>query len=432
MHPFPPNLLIHLGRRMNEVRQVLGLPPLPQDGDVRFADALDSMGLVEFVALLADDCGVPSDVIEEVVGRRFTTLADLALAMHNASLSPTGTPAAGTSAEVVVSRPQQPIRFWLTGISCYLPERVQLAAELDALLGRPSGWLEAHAGIRQRHLWASEDVVEAAGRIAAQSLDRAGLRPGQVGALLITSEAPPLLTGLAAALHHRLGLGQDTPALEIGGACTGFLAALWTAQRLIASEEIVLVLAVEAPSRWLTVRPGEAGEAAALFGDGVAACVVCAKPTGAEAVPFRDVRVGADGSGSQLLQARWAANAGIEIAMDGPALATRAVRTMAGAVETLARQQGLEPSQLEAIVAHGGNGRLPGLLARQLGLDEARIWSEVAHTGNLGSVSLPAAWTAHGPARGTTVWVAVGAGLVWAAALSGLGLGPIAERLVSG
>ena len=34
------------------------------------------------------------------------------------------------------------------------------------------------------------------------------------GALLVTAEAPPLLVGLAAALHHRLDLRPDTVALE--------------------------------------------------------------------------------------------------------------------------------------------------------------------------------------------------------------------------
>jgi 3-oxoacyl-[acyl-carrier-protein] synthase III len=57
-------------------------------------------------------------------------------------------------------------------------------------------------------------------------LQEARLLEEEVGALLVTSEAPPLLSGLAAAVHHRLGLRPQTPALEVGGACTGFLAAL--------------------------------------------------------------------------------------------------------------------------------------------------------------------------------------------------------------
>ena len=89
-----------------------------------------------------------------------------------------------------------------------------------------------------------------------------------VEALLVTSEAPPLLVGLAAAVHYRLALPSATLALEVGGACTGFLSALSVAQALLTRHSLVLVIAVEAPSWFLEVQPGSAGETAALFGDG--------------------------------------------------------------------------------------------------------------------------------------------------------------------
>jgi 3-oxoacyl-[acyl-carrier-protein] synthase III len=76
---------------------------------------------------------------------------------------------------------------------------------------------------------------------------------------------------------------------------------------------------------------------------------------------------------------------------------------------------------LEAVVCHGGNGRLPELLARQLGLPPERVWSETPRTGNLGSASLPTAWAAHRPVpQGPVAWAAVGAGLTWGAAITGL------------
>ena len=62
---------------------------------------------------------------------------------------------------------------------------------------------------------------------AQDCLAHAGLEVEEVGTVLVTSEAPPLLAGLAAAVHHRLDLPPRAVALEVGGACTGFLAALW-------------------------------------------------------------------------------------------------------------------------------------------------------------------------------------------------------------
>ena len=84
-------------------------------------------------------------------------------------------------------------------------------------------------------------------------------------------------------------------------------------------------------------------------------------------------------------------------------------------------RHGLAISQLEGIVAHGGNGRLPALLARQLGLPPERVWSETSSTGNLGAASLLTAWALRRPTpMGPVAWVAVGARLTWAAGLTGL------------
>jgi 3-oxoacyl-[acyl-carrier-protein] synthase III len=240
--------------------------------------------------------------------------------------------------------------------------------------------------------------------------------------LLVTAEAPPLLAGLAAVVHHGLGLRPQTAALEVGGACTGFLSALWLARRLVAEAGSVLIVSVEAPSRFLKVEPGAAGEAAALFGDAAAACLVCAEPPGPDAVPVGEVLLGCDGAGVGLLRVVPSAGGLCEVQMDGSALASRAVCAMAEAVTTLTKRYGLSPSDLGGVVAHGGNGRLPGLLARQLGLAPERVWSETPRTGNLGSASLPVAWAARqGASAGIMGWTAVGAGLTWGAALIGPG-----------
>jgi 3-oxoacyl-[acyl-carrier-protein] synthase-3 len=413
----PADLIAHLLRRLREVQERLGQEARADGPDAHFAEAVDSMGLIEFVGVVADDCGVTPEVVERAAGRRFGTVEELAAALSAAGLTPRTPAAEAAPAErpAPVSEPA----MWLLGSAAGLPAARQQASELDALLGKPSGWLEKHAGICRRAVWAGEDALEVAARTGRDCLERAGLSPSSVGALLVTSEAPPVLTGLAAALHHRLGLAASVAALEVGGACTGFLAALWLARRLLPATGAVLVLAVEAHSQWLTIRPGPGGEAAALFGDGAAACMLGGTALGPSPVPVRDLLLGTDGGLGRLLGVRRDSAGGVEICMDGLALAERAVRAMAGGVAEMCGRHGLQPAELAAVVAHGGNGRMPGLLARQLGVAPERVWSETAETGNLGSASLPVAWTARGPVPGPVVWTAVGAGVQWGAAWLG-------------
>ncbi len=407
------DLLAHLWQRLHEVRATLGLPALREAPDRTFADALDSMGLVEYVGLLGDDLGVAPESIEGAVGRRFTTVAALAAALESAGLRP-----APAARPVPPPAPIPPTSAWLAATAVVLPARRQPTSELDVQLGRPAGWLEQHAGIRSRYVWEDEAVCAGAATAARACLAEARVPPSDVGALLVTSGAPPLLVGLGADLHARLGLPAHAVPLEIGGACTGFLAALWTARSLLPSVGAVLLVAVEAPTRWLAVRPGPESETAALFGDAAAACLLRASPTRGS-FPLLDVVLTADGHAGHLLRAHLAATRGVELEMDGPALATRAVSALAGTVEGVSRRHGLVPTQLDAIVVHGGNGRLPALVARQLGVPGERVWSETANTGNLGSASLPVAWAAHPTPSGPFAWSAVGAGLLWGAALFG-------------
>jgi 3-oxoacyl-[acyl-carrier-protein] synthase-3 len=412
-------LIVHLLSRIADVQRILGTgasrPVHPTD---RFADLLDSMGMVEFLALVADDCRVTPEAIEQSVGMEFGTVAGLAAALYAAGIGLRSQPA-----EAPLAAGQQrssSALAWLAGTAVRLPRTVQPAAEINAILHRPPGWLEGHAGILQRRAWAGEDPLTAAAEAGRDCINGVGLTTAEVGALLVTSEAPPLLAGLAAALHHRLGLRPAAPALEVGGACTGFLAALWLARHILPQAGTVLVIAVEAPTHYLMLQPGPAGEAAALFGDGAAACLLCDRPTTACAVRLIEVALGSDGGQGHLIQVDRTAAGSIELRLDGGPLAGRAVRVMAQAVQQLAQAHGLMVDDLQAVVAHGGNGRMPALLARRLGLAPERVWSETAQTGNLGAASLPVAWAARADRpSGPVLWTSVGAGLTWAAALTG-------------
>jgi len=414
------DLSAHLIARLHAVQRNLGFEPAAAArSEDRFSDALDSMGMVEFLALVAEDCGVKPDVIESAVGHQFGTVAELAAAMSREAILPRGHSGPVSSPAGSANSQGGTVWSWLAATAVRLGDTAEPASAIDRALHRPEGWFESHAGIQQRRVWKEQDPLAAATAAGREALECAGVNPSQVASLLVASEAPPLLLGLAAALHHRLELPPRAVAVEVGGACTGFLAALWTAQGLLTRHEIILVLSVEAATRFLRVEPGAAGEAAALFGDAAAATVLCGSPLGANAVPLAEIVLASDGSLASILQIEQSRSSGIEIRMRGTELAGRAIHVMAESVGELASRHGLDVRDLAGVVAHGGNGRMPALLALKLGLPAERVWSETSVTGNLGSASLPVAWAAHkAPPQGAVIWTAVGAGLTWGAALS--------------
>src|SRR5207245_2581425 len=230
------------------------------------------------------------------VGHQFGTVAELAAAMSREAILPRGHSGPVSSPAGSAKSQRGAVWGWLAATAVRLGDTAEPASAIDSALRRPEGWFESHAGIQQRRVWKEQDPLAAATAAGREALECAGVNPSQVAALLVASEAPPLLLGLAAALHHRLELPPRAVAVEVGGACTGFLAALWTAQGLLTRHEIILVLSVEAATRFLRVEPGAAGEAAALFGDAAAATVLCGSPLGANAVPLAEIVLASDGS----------------------------------------------------------------------------------------------------------------------------------------
>jgi len=424
----PNDLIEHLLTRLREVQRNFRFEETG-DPNVPLSEVLDSMGLVELVAILAEDFGVTPDAIDQAVGRKYGAIAEVAHRLRAAGLSQNVQNRSEKIAdrggvkpaqEGTVTGPNKETLGWLVSTAVRLPHKIQPASEINEILHRPPGWLESHAGILQRRVWADQDPLLAAFEAAEECLSRAGLSAAEVGALLVTSEAPPLPVGLAAALHHRIQLGSKTSALEIGGACTGFLAAWWTATKILPSCSNVLVVSSESHSRHLPLGPGREGEAAALFGDAAAACLISTRPMGSASRPIQAIMHQTDGSGAGLLVVEHGKTGSYELRMQGVALAGRAVRAMAQSVRELVERHGFKVADLDAVVVHGGNGRLPGLVALQLDIPTERVWSQTSLTGNVGSASLPVAWAAPpNLPRGLVAWTAVGAGLTWSAALTG-------------
>jgi hypothetical protein len=127
----------YLVQRLHEVQERLGLPPAG-NGSARFADVIDSMGFVEFIGQVADDCGVEPENIERAAGRRFSTVTALAEALHSAGLSPRAaaaeSQAIATQKVDVPGSPGTATTAFLASVAVRLPVVRQSAEQIDVLL----------------------------------------------------------------------------------------------------------------------------------------------------------------------------------------------------------------------------------------------------------------------------------------------------------
>ena len=318
----------------------------------------------------------------------------------------------------------------MVGFGHYLPPRRVENAEIEADMGLAPGWIAQRTGIRARHYAAADQAVSDLAIPAGQmALQQAGLAADHIGLLLLATSTPDhLLPPTAPLVAHRLGLSCG--AMDLAGACAGFLQALvLAAGHVRLSGQAVLVIAANILSRRIA-----AGDIAtrALFADAAGAVLLapCADRTrGLQASVLRS-----DGAGHAMIQiprggtrqpydaAQPSAGAGLAMQMrDGRAVFAQAVEGMTSASQQVLQQAGLSASDIASWLPHQANSRIIAQVGTRLRLDRAEVMGTLAEHGNSSAATMPLALScraAQGPLpNGPMLLSAFGAGTLWGAAV---------------
>ena len=312
------------------------------------------------------------------------------------------------------------------GFGHHLPERVVTNAEIEFDLGLAPGWILARTGISARHYaspgQALSDLAVPAG---AMALENAGLAGREIGLLLLATSTPDhLLPPTAPLVAHRLGLSCG--AVDIAGACSGFLHALaLAAGHVRLTGQAVLVIAGNILSR--RIDPKDASTRA-LFADAAGAVVVapCADPgrgplsvvLGSDGGQYGEILIERGGSRSPHVP-----GAPIEARMqmrDGRAVFAQAVECMATSSVEALRHAGLHPRDLGFWLPHQANGRILDQVAGRLGLGNTPRLGTLALHGNSSAATMPLALSWHHAEgglldSGPVLLSAFGAGTIWGA-----------------
>lgn len=165
----------------------------------------------------------------------------------------------------------------ITGTGSHVPERVVTNAELSAQLGEDIGpFVSGMLGIHERRYCApDESSVDLAEQAALRALGNADLSPGDIDLLIVATDTPEYISpATASVLHGRLRLPGRVGAFDLNAGCAGFVTALDTAWKYIASDgryNRVLVVAVYAMSKYLDFSDKKTST---IFADGAGAVVV--------------------------------------------------------------------------------------------------------------------------------------------------------------
>jgi len=320
----------------------------------------------------------------------------------------------------------------LLGLGHAAPDRRVTNAELETELGLEPGWIEGRTGIKQRR-WATKDeaVSDIAIHAGRMALENSALKRETIGLTILATSTPDhLLPPTAPLLAHRLGLA-NSGAIDMAGACAGFLYALVFADSFARIHEAnVLVVAANILSR--RINPTER-VSAVLFSDAAGAVLI--GPSEQHGTGILGVDLASDGGGYELIripaggsrQPYDASLAAEDLQMtiaDGRAVFTKAVNMMAASARTALAQAECNIDGINAWIPHQANARIIDATGTKLGIAPDRILKTYPEYANSSAASIPFTWSfahaANEKQRGQKILLtAAGAGLTGGAIVYG-------------
>jgi 3-oxoacyl-[acyl-carrier-protein] synthase-3 len=303
----------------------------------------------------------------------------------------------------------------ILGIGVAVPDTVVGNAPIAARLGVDERWIVARTGVRERRVVSEgESVADLAAAAGARALDAAGTEASEVDLVLVATMSYERLSPNAAApVAARIGATR-AGALDLNGACSGFVAGLALAAGQIESGRASSVLVIGADALTRLVDPDDR-KTAALFGDGAGAALIGASADGVSRIG--PAVLGADGGRSELITAE---REEAVIRMNGHDTFRYAVDRLCEATLAALERGGLDPGDVDAFVYHQANGRILAAVGERLGLEPHRVVDCIDRYGNTSAATVPMA-LAEAEASGLLVpgaralLAAFGGGLTWAA-----------------
>ncbi|ARP67164.1 MULTISPECIES: beta-ketoacyl-ACP synthase III [Mesorhizobium] len=285
----------------------------------------------------------------------------------------------------------------IVGFGHHAPARKVNNAEIEGRLGLEPGWIERRTGIRSRFWATGEDTLSGlATRAGDMALANAGVDRDDIGLLLLATSTPDhLLPPSAPLVAHRLGLDR-AGAIDLTGACAGFIYALMLADGFTRLHgKASLVIAANILSR--RINPAERASAV-LFADAAGAVVVapCKEPDGgilgaamaSDGSRYGLIQIPAGGSNTpfhgelDLEQTRMTIS-------DGREVFARAVEMMTDCSRGALTAARMPPQHIDRFVPHQANARIFDAVGRNLGIADEAIVKTIADYGNSSAATIP-------------------------------------------
>lgn len=285
-------------------------------------------------------------------------------------------------------------------------------------------WIRQRTGIvTRKRADAEQSLIDMAVEASNEAIQKSGIEPSEIGAVILATITFPYQTPSAASLLAELVGAHGAAAYDISAACAGYCYGIAQADALVRAGTSKYVLVVGGEKLSDFIDPTDRS-ISFLLGDGAGAAIV-----GPSDYPGISKSVwGSDGANwdkvgmtSSILDFKEGKADWPTLVQEGQSVFRWAVWEMAKVAKQALAESGLEASDLSALVTHQANIRIIDEFAKQLELpDSVVVARDIVETGNTSAASIPLAMhrlLAEGKVQsgGYALQIGFGAGLAFAA-----------------
>ena len=281
----------------------------------------------------------------------------------------------------------------ISQVAHYVPEQVVTNQDLAQIMDTSDEWISSRTGIKQRHISKNESTSDLATEVAKSLLEKAGLTADELDFIILATITPDsMMPSTAARVQANIG-AHKVFAFDLTAACSGFIYALSTAEKFLASGRFQRGLVIGSETLSKAVDWSDRSTAV-LFGDGAGGVLLEA----CERQHFLAESLYSDGSRSECLTygetaltspfSEQGALASF-LKMDGRAIFDFAIRDVTKSIKQTIESSPLEASDLDYLLLHQANIRILDKMARKIGVDRDKLPANMMEYGNTSAASIP-------------------------------------------
>jgi len=289
-------------------------------------------------------------------------------------------------------------RAYISSTGMYFPEKRVTNNEFAKTMDTSDEWIRERTGIAERRFSAEgEATSDMSAKAAMDCLDRAGVSPDEVDAIVVCTVTPDMFFPSTACLVQRKIGASNAWGFDLSAACSGFVFGLSTGAQFIESGRYKKVLVIGCDTMTSIVDFSDRATCV-LFGDGAGAVLL--EPSKDGEAGIIDFEMHCDGTGEEFLYmpAGGSLNPPSHetvdkkmhyVQQDGRTVFKFAVKYMTEVSEQLLKKNQIPIEDMRLVIPHQANLRIINSISDRLKLTEEQLGLNIEKYANTTAATIP-------------------------------------------